>query len=130
MIHLRARPSRLALVAFVAALLLPATALASGGGAGLGTLMAAFFTPVTLLVVIAQAIVMRVATSPVVRARTGIGTLVVAVIVALLQLYLIGGDVAEYGAGAFPTRLAWAWAVGALALAAAALWLGVRLATS
>lgn len=117
----------LAVAVVGASLLAPAVAFASGGGAGQGTLTAAFLSPVAAVAAIVCGLVLRFAESPTVRHRVGMGALVVMVLVALLQTLLIGSDVRMYGVEAFPTKLAWLWAVVCVVLSAAALALAVSL---
>jgi hypothetical protein len=128
-LHLRLRaPHAATLVG--AMLLVPSTAFASGGGPGLGALMSAFLSPVSAVAVIACGLAGRLVESPTVRHRVAIGALALTALVTLLQVFLIGSDVASYGAAAFPTKLAWGWAAFSVALSALALFLAVRLLLS
>jgi hypothetical protein len=127
-LHLRLRaPHAATLVG--AMLLVPSTAFASGGP-GLGALMSAFLSPVSAVAVIACGLAGRLVESPTVRHRVAIGALALTALVTLLQVFLIGSDVASYGAAAFPTKLAWGWAAFSVALSALALFLAVRLLLS
>lgn len=120
--------ARLALVVGAVALLVPATALASGGGPGM-TMFASLFTasPAVLLAVVVQGLVLRFAASPGVRHWTGGITLALVGLAALLQVAAVVVDVRESGTAAFPTTMMAVLIAASLALAALSVYLGLRL---
>jgi hypothetical protein len=119
---------RLAVVVGAVALLLPATALASGGGPGM-LMWASLFTstPAVVLVAAVQGLVLRFVASPAVRHWTGGLTLAVVALAGVLQLCAVAHDVRESGASAFPTTLMAVLVAVSLALTALSVYLGVRL---
>lgn len=120
--------ARLALVVGAAALLVPATALASGGGPGM-TMFASLFTasPTVLLALVVQGFVLRFVASPTARHWTGGLTLALVGLAGLLQLVAVAVDVRESGTAAFPTTMMAVLIVASLALTALSVYLGLRL---
>lgn len=86
----------------VLTMLLPATAMASGGGSGLAIIATVYPAPIALLLLIVQGVVFKFVESVVARKAVGWVALVLGVLIGCFQLYFIVDAFRWYGRVAWP----------------------------